>query len=406
MRGFFTASKLTSKQPIPSLAAKCGMCGLYKHCHSPKMATYGEGRKGILLVGEAPGKEEDEQNRSFVGESGRLLKKQLQQVDVSIDRDCWRTNAVICRPEKNRTPTDKEVGYCRPNLLKTIDQLKPITIVLLGGTAVRSLIGYLWKESTDSIGRWVGWRIPSQSLNAWVCPTFHPAYVLRTRDKRGQSMPGKMLYDHLKAAASLTSRPWEEVPDYRSEVSVVYDAKDAAKQVRGMLKRSRPIAFDYETNMLKPDSSNAEVVSCSVSQATGRTIAFPWHGEAIDAMAELLGSRIPKIASNIKFEHRWTLRALGLHVQGWAWDTMLAAHVLDNRPGITGLKFQSFVLLGFGSYDDEIANFLYADNANKENRIRKAPLDELLLYNGLDSLLEVKVAEIQSSQLGVPLWNG
>ena len=83
---------------------------------------------------------------------------------------------------------------------------------------------------------------------------------------------------------------------------------------------------------------------------------------------------------------------------------MLAAHVLDNRPGTTGLKFQAFVLLGQKSYNDHIEPLLETKSKKTHiNRIHEIDMDDLLFYNGLDSLLEYKVANIQMNMMGASL---
>jgi len=109
----------------------------------------------------------------------------------------------------------------------------------------------------------------------------------------------------------------------------------------------------------------------------------------------LLKSSIGKIASNLKFEERWTRYFLKHRVRNWDWDTMLAAHVLNNATGITGLKFQAFVQLGQSQYDKHIEPYLKSSKGQHLNRIREIPLKDLLVYNGMDSFLEIKLATLQ-----------
>jgi hypothetical protein len=150
--------------------------------------------------------------------------------------------------------------------------------------------------------------------------------------------------------------------------------------------------------MLKPDSKGAEIVCCSFSD--GRvSYSYPWHGDAIRATDELLTeSDVPKIGFSSKFEQRWTLKEFGKSVRNWVWDGMLAAHLLDNRPNICSLSFQEFALLGYESHKD-IKPFLESKGSNLPNRIREVPLEKLLCYSALDSLVEWKVAQVQMKQL-------
>ena len=116
----------------------------------------------------------------------------------------------------------------------------------------------------------------------------------------------------------------------------------------------------------------------------------------------LRNPQLEKIASNMKYEERWTRAKLGHGVTNWGWDTMLAAHMLDNRGGISSVKFQAFVHLGIGNYSSHIENYLKTDSANDLNRIHELDMKDLLMYNGLDSLLEFMVMKKQKEVLQ---WN-
>jgi len=368
------------------------------------MPVTGKGKLGVLIVAEAPGRKEDEQNIQLIGPAGQTLRRYLRELDVDLDRDCWKTNAVICCPGRN--PTTDEVQACRPNLLKTVRELEPRMILLLGGSAISSLIGWLWQgKNTGKVGRWVGWRIPSQQLNAWVCPTYHPSYVMRTeyanertKDREQVRVISVMFREHLSRAFELEGRPWKKQPGYEGQVRIERDADVASRLIRGRFcSSSAPVAFDFETNMLKPDSEQAEIVTCSMSNGE-ETIAFPMMAETREALKEFLCSPVPKIAHNAKFEDRWSRRVLKTPVRRWHWCTMQTAHVLDNRRGISGLKFQAFARLGQGSYNDRVAPFLEG-GSNTPNRIWQADMRDLLLYNGLDSLLTWQLFRKQEEDL-------
>ncbi len=390
--GFFSKSELTVVKEPTSLLPKCGACGLYKTCRSPKMPPTGRGRKRILIVAEAPGKDEDDQGIQLVGNSGRELTKTLQEFQINMRKDCWLTNALICRPVDNKITDAKVIDYCRPNLINTIKELEPEIIILLGGTAVESLIPYVWKEDVGLIGRWVGWQIPCQKLNAWICPTYHPSFILR---ENKNLVPGKLFKQHLEAAVSLEGRPWNKVPNYEERVEV-FDKPDAVIPVlKDFIRQGGEVAFDFENHPLKPDRQDSRIVCCSVCWNGKRTVSFPWYGPVIDTMKELLLSDLGKIASNMKHEQRWCMAKLGLRVNNWVWDTMNSAHALDHREGITSIKFQSFVLLGQQSYDDSIHQFL------SKGKISEINMRQLMVYCGCDSLLEYLASKVQRKQMGV-----
>jgi uracil-DNA glycosylase family 4 len=398
-RGFFHITSMVSKAPV-STVPKCGVCALYKTCQSPKMPYTGKGRRKILIVAEAPGREEDEAGRQLVGNSGKALMTCLKACGVDMRKDCWLTNALICRPPGNKIPHKKYITYCQPNLRNTIAELKPEIIIPLGGVAVHSLISMVWRaDKIGSITRWVGHQIPCQKLNAWICPTFHPSYLLRLNNP----VANGMFSDHLMAACELDGVPWPDgIPDYKQDVEIILDDKEAARIIGEMISIGGRVAFDYETNMLKPDSEIAEIVCCSVCHNGERTIAYPWYGAAIAATKRLLKSDLGKIAANIKFEERWSKAILKTGVNNWDWCTMTASHWLDPRKGINSIKFQSFVELGLEQYNDEVEPFLKSDGSNIPNRVKECDLKKLLLYCGLDSLLEYVVSDIQKAKNGTP----
>ena len=396
-KGFFAESTLISKAP-ESKKPRCGTCGIYKKCRSPKMEVTGKGKKGILIVGEAPGTNEDEQGKQFVGDSGKLLEQVLSEFNINMRRDCWLTNSLICRPPNNRNPTANEISYCRPNLTNTIAELNPTLILLFGEVAVSSLIGSLWKENPGDIGRWVGWHIPCQEINAWICPNWHPSFVLSSEGTQQGRVISLLFEKYMVEALEHSSRPWDTVPDYEKEVEVIFETGRAAAIIRKMIQKGGVVSFDYETDRLKSDHEDATITCASVCWQGRKTISFPWNEETSSAMSELLLSDVQKVGQNIKFEQRWTKRILGHGIRNWIRDDMLGMHVMDNRRGVTGLKFQVFAWLGYGSYNDHIEPFFKSKGSNEQNRINEIDKRQLLLYCGLDSLLEFKLYEVQKER--------
>ena len=398
MYGLFSESELMNQQkPTQSMVPKCGLCGLFKGCITPRMKPHGRGKKRILLVGEAPGEDEDKKGIQFIGKAGRKLREVCRRIGFDVDRDAVKTNALICRPPNNDISNFDMVDWCRPNLIKTINEVKPDIIIPMGKVAFKSLLSWVWKDDIGTtVERWVGWRIPCQKLNAWICPTYHPSYILREES----SVLELWFERHLKAATELKGKPWDVVPNYLSQVQVIVNPKEAAKQIRRITQAGGEVSFDYETNCLKPDNKYARIVACSLCWEGQKTIAYPWHGPAIDATFEFLRSkRCKKIGYNLKFEERWTRRMFGVGVRNWIWCGMTAAHILDNRPGISGLKFQAFVQLGQDVWDANIQQFLHASGGYGENKIKQVGLSDLLLYCGMDSLMEFIIAKKQMKEV-------
>ena len=405
--GFFASSDVVSKPPVSHIP-QCGKCGLYKFCKSPKMPVDGEGRKGILIIGEAPGKNEDDEGKPFVGKEGERLRNDLSLVDLNLRKDCWITNSIICHPENNVYP-ENALEYCRPNVINTVKELNPRVIVLLGAHAIKSLLGWAWKEEIGAMGRWAGWKIPLQKLNTWIITTWHPSYL----EREHKEVRDVLARNHLEMAAKAKGRPWKTLPVYK--VNRIYKGDDASPEIDKMIGET-PIAIDYETNMLEPYSKDARIVSCALSDG-GKTIAYPWSGKAIDATKRLLISGTPMTASNVGFEEEWTIAAFGRGVTNWYWDCVVNAHILSwdgagdmtggergkgftPGLGITSIKFQAFVLLGIDSWDMAIRPFLRANGPHKKNRIHEISLPKLLQYNGMDALVDAKVGSKQRKLAG------
>lgn len=404
-KGFFTGAEVSDRQPLP-MVPRCGLCRLHEGCSSPKMPVSGKGERGVLVVGEAPGRTEDEQGRPFVGESGQRLKDALRKVGVELYRDCWVTNAVICRPPSNKLPP-KAVEWCRPNVMNAVNTLRPSTVILLGGAAVQSVIGWLWKEDPGGVSRWAGFRIPDRTLNAWVCPAYHPAHVICQERSDREDALAVIWEQDLHAALALEGRPYRKVPE-SVKVQCLTDPDAAAEAVRvireSCLISGRPVAFDYETDRLKPDRKAARIVCCGLSDGL-TTVAYPWAGRAVGETSGLLqDARVRKLGHNAKFEDRWTCAVLGHPVAGWAFDGMLGAHALDTRRGTKGLKFQAYAKLGAQSYDEAVKPYLQGDGGgNAPNKIHELPLQTLLKYCGTDAYLEYELSKVLAHELGFDL---
>lgn len=155
----------------------CRRCGL---CAERRSIVFGVGtpEADLVVVGEAPGQQEDEQGEPFVGPAGQMLDKMLENV-IGLRRDqVYILNVVKCRPPKNRNPLPDEIEACRPFLDAQLAAIGPKTILVLGAVAYRTLF------RTDAgimknRGKWHTYgEVP-------VMPTFHPAYLLRApQDKR------------------------------------------------------------------------------------------------------------------------------------------------------------------------------------------------------------------------------
>ena len=167
--------------------AGCRACGL---CESRSQTVFGTGHPQAhwMVVGEAPGEQEDAQGEPFVGASGRLLDRMLAalQLTRAIDGDMpaaqrvYIANTLKCRPPRNRNPTAEESAQCEPFLVRQIELLKPRIILAMGKFAVQSLL-----RSDEPIGRLRGRVHRYQGVPLIV--TYHPAYLLRSLPEKAKA---------------------------------------------------------------------------------------------------------------------------------------------------------------------------------------------------------------------------
>ncbi len=143
----------------------------------------GNSQAKIMIIGEAPGADEDRIGEPFVGRSGHLLDKMLAA--IGLDRSkVYITNVLPWRPPGNRTPTDAEVAVCLPFLRRQIELLKPEIIVVLGGSAANSLLDN--KETISRLrGKWQEYQTAKGDSVA-VLASFHPAYLLRNAAQKAK----------------------------------------------------------------------------------------------------------------------------------------------------------------------------------------------------------------------------
>ncbi len=189
-----------AKIPIPP-GTYDNMTELAQHCNHCYRCPLGETRnhavvgKGdlqapIMIVGEAPGQNEDETGLPFVGKAGQLLDKILASVGLNAKEDAYVCNIIKCRPPSNRVPTTEEIAACKPYILEQIRLVDPKVILLTGATAVKGLTGN--KTGITKIrGTWIEWE------GRLCMPILHPAYLLRNAS-REQGSPKWLMWQDIQ----------------------------------------------------------------------------------------------------------------------------------------------------------------------------------------------------------------
>lgn len=410
-KGFFLPEQLHSVGLNGPSSGECEECLLYKNCKNPRMGVTGEGKKGILIVGQMPGATEDRTGAPMSGESGIFLKEKLKKLGIDFDRDCYKINAVACYPgkdakDKTKEVTRKHIKCCKPRLMKVINDLKPRHIWLLGDDAVASY--FMERESNCSITRWRAFCIPDPDHKAWIVPLYHPAYILR--NEKDDNLLATFDRD-LKFAVKCSQ--FDAVPEHVTMgkcVTILKTYDDVVRELEKLIKLNpERVAYDYETTGLKPYRKGHKIASMSFCYSYDRAYSFPYEyrkhftpeqlNHIGDLWVEFLLNRSKKIMANSKFEDMWSREIMGVEPNNIWWCTMNAAHIIDTRSDITGLKFQSLIRWGIPDYDSHMDKFKKGTKSSPYNKIMDAPLNDLLLYGGIDSLLTFRLQEEQEEDL-------
>lgn len=348
----------------------------------------------IIFVGEAPGYQEVQEGEPFVGPSGNLLNRVLHH--HAIDRkSVGVTNACLCRPPNNRTPTKLEISCCLPRLKAELEEARPEAVVTMGAVSTAAVLGPNVKISHARAGPP---KPPTDNRTFSVIPTWHPAYCLRDGSRfpdllndigKLKSVPSN---DPLDAAihAVYVGEHWPgnnvrvgwEPPVYK-----VFDDEKAALALKKLHREYTELVIDIETDnpidkdgsFVRPEQSGILCVGFGyergkVAVITEAALSMP----SVQAEMESLfsDSKMKWIAHNGKFD----LAGLGRYGIGRLFcDTMLASYVLDERRGTHGLKYLAGELLGAPNYDEDIKKYLL-----RQSTFRAIPPDILYKYNAAD----------------------
>jgi DNA polymerase len=178
------AAGADSIEALAALVAKFDGCPL-KHTATNTVFTDGNPTAPILIIGEAPGADEDRIGRPFVGRAGQLLDRMLAA--IGLDRNSVLiTNVVYWRPPGNRTPTAAEIASCLPFAFRLIALVRPKILVLSGGTAAGALLPQ-GQGITRLRGRWFDLAVPGLDERVPTLPMFHPSFLLRTPTRKREA---------------------------------------------------------------------------------------------------------------------------------------------------------------------------------------------------------------------------
>ena len=166
---------------LPELRAAMDAFDLCDLKRGARQLVFADGTPGapVMIVGEAPGRDEDREGKPFVGRAGQLLDRMLAAIDLDRTQNVYITNVLPWRPPQNRDPKPEEIGMMKPFLDRHIALAKPEVLVVMGNISCQAVLGK--RGITRLRGRW------DQALGLPVIPMFHPAYLLRQPQMKRQA---------------------------------------------------------------------------------------------------------------------------------------------------------------------------------------------------------------------------
>ncbi len=190
-----TTGTAPSRETLEAVRADLGECTRCKLHGGRTNLVFGVGSPSadLVFVGEAPGRDEDRQGIPFVGRAGQLLTRIIAAIGLSRD-EVYIANVIKCRPPNNRNPEPDEVATCEPFLFRQLDVIRPRVVVALGGFAIRTLL-----ETDEAVSRLRG-RV-FDYRGAKLIPTFHPAFLLRSPERK------RDVWEDMKRVRALLAEP-------------------------------------------------------------------------------------------------------------------------------------------------------------------------------------------------------
>lgn len=355
--------------------AMCDTCTLVTE---PFVPCSGKPNASLVIVGEAPGSVEVEVGKPFVGQSGQLLNAVIAQAGGN-PSDSFRTNAVICRPPGNRTPTQDEIACCNQRLVQELLKTQG-PVLLLGKTACEAL-----SVDFGQKGAWLKWR------DRWVKPAWHPAYVLREPDEA-------TLF--IREVAAAVAGP-SHIREFEPKV-IVAESVEHLRTLLEVCPDKAWVAFDIETDQIQWYDTLTK------SRDAILMLQIAWNYEygivindellydvpgTIEVLQKFFG-RVQTCGHNAKFDNVFLRAHTGLHIH-LDFDTLLATYILDETMP-RGLKILASLEFGIPNYEDElIGQYL----SSRNDRYSKIPFEKLALYGVKDVCVTLALRELYEQRL-------
>lgn len=391
----------------------CPLAAEASHLSHPHMEPTGAANPLVYVLGEAPGRDEDEQGRQFVGESGQLLRPLVPE---ELRRRVRWNNCVRTRPPKNRNPTRVEIECCRPSIVRDIEASRPRAIFGFGNVPLE------WVTGMTGITLWRGRRVPVKIGDhaCWFYPMLHPAWLVRKRRGRNKDLPSEdeLMFelDVLRAldeVGQLSEPVVHSAADALAGTEIITEGGSAGlKRIRELLRwaADQPlVGVDYETDGKRPYADGARILTAAVG-TRDHAVAFPmehpdapWSESELQTLGEmwcefLSAPRIRRAVHNLAFELEWTGEIFGpKFVRAGEWiDTASQAAVLDERHkkqkrGPFSLDWLVYQYFGF--------HLKSLFPALDKEKLADTPLETVLAYNAPDAKYHAALAEVQEERI-------
>lgn len=407
--------------------SNCDLCPLHKSAHSVCIPGKGaEKNIKLVVVGEAPGTDEDKRGVCFVGQAGTLLDTLLDE--AGIDKKHVRLeNLARCFPRDDkgltRQPTEKEVSACLPYFYTTLmsiieNQNEPPLLLALGNVSLRTLTGY--DKITKNGGVFFDLVIPEEHMEQFgsllevgikVIGTIHPAAHIRST----QSGYRQRIASHLTVVNRKLNK--EESVDYWKDYRWIDNVKDFEKWVSLAIRRYENgeinwVAFDLETTGLEVyDRVNHYTVCFSLCEEPGKAIVVPlrhkdspWKddeftmGRVVELLKHLV-SKVPVAGWNISFDVKWSMIHLGVEEwKGIGFDGYLARRWLFGSDRAHDLNSVAAEELGFNGHGNDIWSEI--KNLPKElQTFANTSKETLIRYSAGDADATLQLCDSLRSQM-------
>jgi len=368
----------------------CKPCGLYKLCNTPLMNGEGAEYPTWFFIGEAPGAEEDESGFPFWGESGQELRQSIEDVGIPIEK-CRFSNAVRCRPPNNDLKKFPDaIEHCRPHILREIRACRPKVVVLIGNSAIKSVLnktGILKLHGEVIDAGWV----------KYLC-MFHPAYMLRNDTPATR----RKFKEALKTAKFVANPKLQKAASKRNH-TVIMD-RSMLKEYVDLLTNRQYLATDIEASTLSSFSKHRKFLISAIGFAWTKNdaVEFPIHvrtgltgckvkpEEMLEGVKEVYEQDDVRFLTwHGKYDFTSVLGAhdiwMGgeMHPIGPYFDGMLGSYALDERAGIHSLKDWAY-RLGMAGYELPLRQYQLLNpkaDPNKGGDMNMVPADILYPYN-------------------------